>query len=296
MKDGQLRHKLVVLLGLLGVSCSSIFIRFTEAPSMVLVFFRMLFASVPLGVMILVRRELREEVKGMSPRFALGGLISGLFLALHLTSYVESVHLTTIASSTLLVDTEVIFVALVSVLLFHEKIPRAGKLGILLALLGSVILSAGDIFGGGASAAAVDPVRGDIFALLGAVFMAVYTLIGSRLRRTMSTTVYTFLVYAGASAVLACTCFVTSVPLTGWSGKDYFFAFLLTVFCTWLGHSIFNWGLKYLSAPFISTVRLGEPVVATILGVLIFREIPGALQIIGGVIVLAGLYVYCVRE
>ena len=133
-------------------------------------------------------------------------------------------------------------------------------------------------------------------AVIGAVFLAVYTLLGSRLRKSFSTISYTFLAYAGASVVLLCACLVTSVPLTGWSTDDYFYSFLMTVFCTYLGHSIFNWGLRYLPAPFISTCRLGEPVLATILAVVVFGEVPGPHQIIGGVIVLAGLYIYCMRD
>ena len=300
-QENQLRYKLFVLLGILGVSCSSIFIRFTDAPAMVVVFFRMAFAAVPLAVLVLSRRELREELKDLGIRPILGALLSGVFLAMHLTAYVESVHLTTITSATLLVDTEVLFVALVSVLLFREKISRPGMIGILLALAGSVMLSAGDLLLGQAKGLIVmenagTHIRGDLFALLGAVFLAVYTLLGSRLRKSFSTISYTFLAYAGASAVLLCACLVTSVPLTGWSTDDYFYSFLMTVFCTYLGHTIFNWGLRYLPAPFISTCRLGEPVVATILAVVVFGEVPGAHQIIGGVIVLAGLYIYCMRD
>ena len=300
-QENQLGYKLFVLLGILGVSCSSIFIRFTDAPAMVVVFFRMAFAAVPLAVLVLSRRELREELKDLGIRPILGALLSGVFLAMHLTAYVESVHLTTITSATLLVDTEVLFVALVSVLLFREKISRPGMIGILLALAGSVMLSAGDLLPGQAKGLIVmenagPHIRGDLFALLGAVFLAVYTLLGSRLRKSFSTISYTFLAYAGASVVLLCACLVTSVPLTGWSTDDYFYSFLMTVFCTYLGHTIFNWGLRYLPAPFISTCRLGEPVVATILAVVVFGEVPGAHQIIGGVIVLAGLYIYCMQE
>ena len=300
-QENQLRYKLFVLLGILGVSCSSIFIRFTDAPAMVVVFFRMAFAAVPLAVLVLSRRELREELKDLGIRPILGALLSGVFLAMHLTAYVESVHLTTITSATLLVDTEVLFVALASVLLFREKISRPGMIGILLALAGSVMLSAGDLLPGQAKGLIVmenagTHIRGDLFALLGAVFLAVYTLLGSRLRKSFSTISYTFLAYAGASAVLLCACLVTSVPLTGWSADDYFYSFLMTVFCTYLGHTIFNWGLRYLPAPFISTCRLGEPVVATILAVVVFGEVPGPHQIIGGVIVLAGLYIYCMQE
>ena len=321
-QESLLRKKLLVMLGILGVSYSSIFIRFTDAPAVVVVFFRMAFAAVPLTLLVLARSDLRDELKGMGTGPILGALLSGVFLALHLTFYVQSVHLTTISSATLLVDTEVLFVALVSAFLFREKISPAGRIGILLALIGSVMLSVGDLLLGavqgmgvvenagflglqeavtleaevGRSGMGPNRILGDVFALIGAVFLAVYTLLGSRLRKSVSTISYTFLAYAGASAVLLCTCLAASIPLTGWSSNDYFFSFLMTVFCTFMGHSIFNWGLKYLPAPFISTCRLGEPVVATILAVLLFSEVPGLHQIIGGVIVLAGLYIYCMRD
>ena len=290
-QEKQLRYKLFVLLGILGVSYSSIFIRFTDAPAIVVVFLRMAFAAVPLAVLVLSRSELREELKDLGIRPILGALLSGVFLAMHLTAYVESVHLTTITSATLLVDTEVLFVALASVLLFREKISRPGMIGIL-GVDEAIELAEEAALSGMAGT----HIRGDLFALLGAVFLAVYTLLGSRLRKSFSTISYTFLAYAGASVVLLCACLVTSVPLTGWSTDDYFYSFLMTVFCTYLGHSIFNWGLRYLPAPFISTCRLGEPVVATILAVVVFGEVPGPHQIIGGVIVLAGLYIYCMRD
>ena len=323
MKEGRkLGYKLFVLLGILGVSYSSIFIRFTGAPAIVVVFFRMAFAALPLAVLVLIRKDLRQELRNLGIRPVLGALLSGVFLAMHLTAYVESVHLTTITSATLLVDTEVLFVALASTLLFREKISRTGMVGILLALAGSVMLSAGDLLLGQAQGMIVvenagilgtketarladeavrtgmgaTRIRGDLFALLGAVFLAVYTLLGSRLRRSISTVSYTFLAYTGASVVLLCACFAASIPLTGWSTDDYFYSFMMTLVCTFMGHSIFNWGLKFLPAPFISTCRLGEPVVATLLAVVVFGEIPGPHQIIGGMIVLAGLFIYCMRD
>ena len=104
-QESLLRKKLLVMLGILGVSCSSIFIRFTGAPAVVVVFFRMVFAAIPLALFVLARSELREELKSLEPRQILGALFSGVVLALHLTFYVQSVHLTTISSATLLVDT-----------------------------------------------------------------------------------------------------------------------------------------------------------------------------------------------
>lgn len=212
--------------------------------------------------------------------------ISGFFLACHFSAYFESIRYTSIASSTVLVDTEVFFVALVTVFIFREKLSKAGAAGILLTFAGSVILAMSD------SRAGSDVLHGDLLALSGAVFVSVYTLIGRRQRTHMTTTLYTFLVYGTSSLVLAVFCAVGKMPLTGYEWKDYGCAFGMAVFCTLLGHSIFSWGLKYVPAAFISTAKLGEPVFATLLGLLFFGQMPGMAQVIGGVIIIAGLWMY----
>lgn len=276
--------RLIVLMGVLGVSFSSILVRLSTAPSLVLVIYRMGFAVALLMPVIWMRH--RRELLALKKREVLLCLLSGASLGLHFSTYFESLRFTSIASSVVLVDTEVLFVALISILLFKKKLTSKAWIAVALALLGSVIIAMAD------TAAGSDALRGDLLALSGAFFVAVYTLIGSVCRRSVSTTVYTFLVYlAAALTVLSITLF-SGVPITGYGMVNYFTGFGMTVFCTLLGHSVFSWGLKYLPPAFISTVKLLEPVFASLLGLLLFGEVPGILTLLGGAVIIAGIALY----
>ena len=274
--------KLIIVLGVLGASFSAIFVRLSDAPSLVLVFYRMLFAAAVLLPFCLVKH--RAELKEMTKKELLLSALSGVFLGLHFACYFSSLRYTSIAASVVLVDTEVFFVAIISLLLWKKKISKFGWLGIGGAFLGSVLIAASDAGGGS------NVLLGDGLALLGAVFVAVYTLIGTFVRRTRSTTVYTTVVYwAGALTVLLV------LLCTGTSPLGYAAALGLAVFCTLMGHSIFSWGLHYESPAFVSMAKLLEPVFATVMGIFLFREIPGGLVILGGIIVILGVAFYCLK-
>ena len=161
--------RLIVLMGVLGVSFSSILVRLSTAPSLVLVIYRMGFAVALLMPVIWMRH--RRELLALKKREVLLCLLSGAALGLHFSTYFESLRFTSIASSVVLVDTEVLFVALISILLFRKKLTSKAWIAVALALLGSVIIAMAD------TAAGSDALRGDLLALSGAFFVAVYTLI-----------------------------------------------------------------------------------------------------------------------
>ena len=131
--------------------------------------------------------------------------------------------------------------------------------------------------------------KGDLIALAGAAFMAVYTVIGRLVRREMSTTLYTALVYGAGFLTAAAMALATGVPLSGWGGENLWIGLGLAVFCTLLGHSVFSWGLKYEKAAYISTVKFLEPVFASVWGVLFLREIPPLPTVLGALVILAGV-------
>lgn len=255
---------------------------------MVLALYRMGFAAVLLLPVVLT--GFRQELKALAASDILYCCLSGFFLACHFTAYFESIHYTSVASSTVLVDTEVFFVALVTVFIFREKISKAGLAGIGMTFAGSVILALAD------RGAGSNILYGDFLAVLGACFVTVYTLIGRRQRKRMTTTVYTFLVYAAAAVTLSVFCLVTGKSPAAAEPVNYVWGLLLTLCCTFFGHSVFSWGLKYVSAAFVSTAKLGEPVFATILSVFLFGEMPGPVQLIGGCVILGGLYLYTAKD
>lgn len=275
--------KAIVLLGVLGTSFSAIFVRWSTAPSLVLVLYRVTLAALIITVVALTKA--REELKALHWKQVGLCIISGVFMGLHFAAYFESLHRTSISSSVVLVDTEVLFVALGSVLILRQKLHIRAWLAIALAFGGSVIIALSDTGTGGA-------LVGDLIALSGAAFIAVYTMIGTVCRRTMSTTVYTFWVYWGAAISVLLITLCSGTPVMGYDTINIWLALAMTVLCTFMGHSIYNWGLKYLPPAFISTVKLLEPVLASILGLILFQERPEPSVLLGGLLIISGIVIY----
>jgi len=158
-------------------------------------------------------------------------------------------------------------------------------LAIGVTLLGSVLIALSDS-GSGAG------LYGDVLALLAAVAVAVYTLIGRVVREKLSTTVYTYMVYTACAAVLVITCVAQGYHLLAYGWSALIVGLLLAVCSTILGHSIFSWCLKYFSPSFVSASKLCEPVVAAGMAGCLFGELPGWLQILGGALSLGGVLWY----
>ena len=279
--------RLVLFLGVLGASFSAIFVRWSQAPSLVT-------ATGRLGWTVLlllpaVLRSHRAELRAATRRDLLLCALSGACLALHFSTWFESLKWTSIASSTVLVSTEVIFSALGFALFLHGRVPKLGVAAIALAFAGSVALALADAGGGGALA-------GDLLAVLAAAAVAVYTLIGQVQRSRQSTTVYTFLTYTACLLVLLALDAATGTPVLGWGLREAVVGLLLAVFCTLLGHSLFSWSLKWLSPAYVSAAKLCEPVFASVLGLLLFGVGIGPLPGAGAAAVLAGVLLYTKAE
>lgn len=211
---------------------------------------------------------------------------SGLFLGIHFAAYFGALRATSIASAVVLVDTEVFFVAAASALFLGQRLPRRTWPAVLLAFAGSAVVALAD------SAAGTNALLGDLIALAGAAAMAVYTMIGTVCRQRLSTSVYTFLVYTSAAATLLAAALLSGTPLAGYGPVNGLTALGMAVCCTLLGHNVFSWGLKYLPPAFIATVKLMEPVFASVWGLLLFGERPGWLTVAGGAAVLLGVGLY----
>ena len=134
--------------------------------------------------------------------------------------------------------------------------------------------------------------NGDILSLLAAIAVAAYVLLGRVVREKLSTTVYTYVVYSACASVLLVTCLVQGSSLLAFGHSAAVVGLLLAVFSTILGHSIFSWCLKYFTPSFVSASKLCEPVVAAVLAAFLFAEIPTALQLLGGALILGGVLYY----
>lgn len=276
--------KLIIILGVGGMSFSAILIRLSTCPTVPLVFYRLMLASVILAPIILWKYH--DEVKKTSSRSYLLCLSGGVFLALHFLTSVEALSFTSIASSLVIVNTEVFFVAFGMFIIVRERIQKKGWFGIAATFLGIVIIAFAD------SGKGTDSLKGDFLALLGAVFMAGYTIIGRIVRRDMSTLLYAFSTYVVCSVFVLGYGLVSGTQLFGYGYENWVIALVLAVVCTLLGHMVFTWGLKYEKAAFVSTSKLLEPVFASIWGVFILSEVPSLCTVLGGIVVIGGVWFY----
>lgn len=277
---------LALLIGVIAVSTSAIFVKLSSAPAPIIATYRLLF-SVLLTVPFLfwTRGVLRELVRLKRKQWLLV-TCSGAFLASHFLLWFESLQYTSVASSTVLVTLQPLFAFLGGYLLFHERLRLLALAGGFLAIAGSFIIGWGDFRIGGMA------LWGDILALLGAMTVTGYFLIGQYVRQAMSLTAYTLAVYSITTLFLVGYDLLFGYPLIGYPLADWGWFFCLALIPTLLGHSIFNWAIKWLSTSTISMSILGEPVGTAILAYFILDEKLTGPQWIGGGVILFGIFLF----
>lgn len=277
---------LVLVIGILGVSCSAILIRYTTAPSSVTAAWRLLWTVILMTPVTLGVGNNRQQLFAMDKRELVLSCLSGLFLAAHFALWFESLQHTSVASSTTIVCTEVIWVALGYWLVLKGSLSWKAIVSIVITVVGSVFIALSDSATGGMH------LYGDILAFLASLAASVYVLLGRVVRQTTSNMIYTYIVYTACAVTLSVLSFAQGNNLVGFGVNPLFVGLALAVFSTILGHSILSWCLKYFSPSFISAAKLCEPVVAAILACFLFGEIPTSLQLFGGALILGGVYIY----
>lgn len=284
-------HPIILLVvGILGISFSAIFVRLSSAPSVVTAAYRLLWTVLLMAPYVFSRKTVRQELAHIDRKLLLKSAISGILLAVHFWTWFESLQHTSVASSTIIVYTEVIWVALGYCLFMKGRLSGKSILAIAITLAGSVIMALSD------STMAGNELYGDILSLIAAIAVAAYTLLGRSVRKEASTTSYTFIVYVFCALTLVLIILIRQIPMFGYGWTSILSGLLLAVFSTLLGHSIFSWCLKYFSPAFVSASKLCEPVIAGIAASFLFAELPTWLQILGDVIVLAGVVYFSLLE
>jgi drug/metabolite transporter (DMT)-like permease len=278
---------LVLLCGVLIASTAAIMITVatnTGAHPLTIAAGRITFASLILTPIAWTRAG--SQIRTISRRDLGLALLSGAFLAVHFASWISSLAFTSVASSTALVATNPVFVALVSYILWRERVSRRAMFGIGLTLLGSLLIAFSDSGGGSGS----NPLLGDLLALLGAVCATGYFLVGRELRRHMALLPYIWLVYSTAAVVLLIWMLAAGQTLLGLPPLVYLLLLGLAIGPQLLGHTAFNWSIKYLSATFVTVAILGEPVGSSLLALLLLPDQQlRLLQALGGILLLAGI-------
>ncbi|MFN2134917.1 MAG: DMT family transporter [Candidatus Promineifilaceae bacterium] len=279
---------LVLGIGILAISSGAILIRLAqdeEVPSLAIAFWRTMLSA--LIILPLTLAGKRDEIRSLPGPSWLLAMLSGLLLGVHFATWISSLALTSITSSTVLVATVPIWVALASPFLLGEPLTRGVRIGIILALIGTVIISASAV---SAETRGSNPFLGNALALAGGISAAGYLIIGRRLRPHLSLISYTTIVYGMAGLTLLLFSLVTGTPLFGYSTKAFLLFVIIAVFPQLIGHSSFNWALSFLPAAYVAVVAISEPVGATLLAMVIFKEFPGPLVMLGSIIILSGVF------
>lgn len=282
------RNLALLVLGVVAVSFSAPLIRLADAPPVAVAFYRNgLAASVLLP---LAWSRHRDELRALA-RADWGWLVlAGAFLALHFVTFIPSVTLTTVAASTVLVSTSSVFAAAGGRVLFGDSARRSTIVGLVIALTGAVLISGGDF------RASTRAFVGDLLALSGAVLVAGYFLTGRSLRRRLSLLVYAGIVYSVCALLLVPAVLLSGTPFSGYQPKVWLLFGLMALGPQILGHTTFNFLLREVSATVIAVVVMAEPVGASLLALLFFSEAPSAISVIGGLMVLMGIYLGIVGE
>ncbi|MFB6285019.1 MAG: DMT family transporter [Candidatus Bipolaricaulia bacterium] len=272
-----------VLLVAVGViSAAAILIKLAEAPAIIIAAYRLGVTGVLVGPTAFALR--RSELRDLDRQDWLLSLASGAFLSLHFIFWISSLQLTSVASSVILVTTNPIFVGLGSVFILRERLPRALIGGIVLVVLGGAMIGSGDLSLGGRA------LTGDLLALLGGIAHSGYLLIGQRVRAKMDALSYIAIVYGMAAVLTLIAAALSGMSFVGYPTMTYVWMVLLAIGPQIVGHSSYNWALRYVSAAAVAVLILGEPVGASILAFFILGEGLTWWKVVGGVLVLSGIY------
>ncbi|WP_379139996.1 DMT family transporter [Paenibacillus sp. sgz500992] len=274
---------LLMLIGIVAISFSSIFIKWSSAPVSVQGMYRLLFTSL---LMLPFARPYSGAAFALRRKDWLLLLVSGAMLALHFLLWMGSLKFTSVASSTMIMALEPVFIMLGAYLLYKEKSSMSAIAGLAIAIFGVVFIGWGDI---GLSS---DNLKGDLLSIGGTAAVAAHLLIGQKLVARMPSYLYSLIVFIAAAFVFAVYNLLAGIPFFDYPPREWGIFVLLAIVPTVFGHILFNWLLQYASATTVSMNILGEPVGASILAFLLLGEQLTILQWAGGVLVMGGLAVY----
>lgn len=274
------RDLALLVVALVAVSTSGPLVAAAAAPALAVAFWRNALASGVLVPWALIRRA--RELRGLNRRQWLLSVLAGLLLAGHFGTWIPSVTLTTVATSTALVCTQPVWTALIA-RARGRYVSRAVWLGIALAVLGAALLTGIDVRLSGRALA------GDLLALLGGVLAAAYFVAGSEVRSSVSTTTYTAVCYACCALALLLTCALGHQRLAGYDASTWLKLAALAGGAQLLGHSLANVVLRSVSPTALSLAILFEVPGASLIAALWLHQVPPAAAYPGLALLLLGI-------
>ena len=284
MEKPTIHPYIPIIVGVFSVAMSAIFVKMTSADSGVTAFYRMLFSVLIMSPIFFLKYT--HEIKKLSKRDWVFTTVAGVFLAFHFILWFESLNYTSVASSTVLVTLQPLFAFAGTYFFFNEKLSIKTLVAGTIAILGSVLIGYGDFKVNGSA------LYGDLLALIACALITAYLLFGQDVRKRLSLVTYTFVVYGISTITLFFYILFKGESFGPYPASEWMWFLLLALIPNLLGHTLFNWALKWVSTNVISIAILFEPVGAAILAYFVFGEYLSISQIVGGSVVLAGISLF----
>jgi drug/metabolite transporter (DMT)-like permease len=272
---------LALATGILSLGMTAMFVRWADAPGPVTGFYRLAIATALTAPLFIHRQHTQTSI----PRaLLLVPLLGGLFAASDFALWNTSVLYTTASNATLLGNTAPLWVAIIAILLFRERLRLDFWLGLALALTGAVFIVGRDFL--------LHPAlgTGDLMACGAAVFYAAYMLTTQRGRANLDVFRYWWLASLSATFGLMTISLVMGYSLTGYPFHSWLVFLATAIVSQIIGYMSISYALGHLPASVVSTSLIGQPIVTTILAIPLLGELPGTIQIVGGAIALVGIY------
>ncbi|MDC0243529.1 DMT family transporter [Marine Group III euryarchaeote] len=286
-KESQLPY-LALLIGMFAISTSAILIRHSNSEPLVIGSYRQAFATLIFLPFILKDRG--EEIRSQSYFTLLEMILTGILLGAHFSFFITSVKETSVAASVLLATCHVVYVAVLGRIFFGETLSKKAIIGTSIALAGILILFGGDLLDNPGN------FMGNLFAFISGILAGLYYLSGRKLRRSITLPTYAFVVYLFSFLTMFTVVLIQNLSYSNLPITEIQLFLLMALIPTLLGHTMQNWALAYLPAYVVSISLLAEPIGSGLLAWLFFQEIPSFGVILGGLIVIVGLYVVILAE
>ncbi len=283
----------VLLASILVVSTAFLMIRIAQSeqvPSLAIAFWRLAIASSLLCVFFGSRKATRRELANLPRSSLLLMLASGGFLAVHFATWIASLAYTSVASSTALVSTNPVWLAVFSWLVLKERPDRWIWLGVTSSLIGSIVIFSADASAGGAAPGSKTTTLGNGLALAGSVAVCGYLLIGRRLAARVSISTYVSVVFSAAAVVLLLIALGAGTNLTGFGTTAWLCLVGLALGPQLIGHSGISWSLRHLAPTMVAVAILGEPIGSAVLAWWLLGERFGPLQFAGFALLMIGIF------
>lgn len=283
----MLKTIFIIIIGILSVSSASIFIKFCDDVSAIMIStYRLVISSL---ILLTINLFKRKPLFSYNRSIYIWGMVGGLFLSLHFITWISSLKYTSVASSVVLVDTNPIFVSILSYFFLKEKHSISLVFAILLSISGGILIATGDSGLQNLIITSNKALIGDMLAICGAISGSAYLVIGSKLRKRLDIIAYITIVYTFSAIFLLIISLIMKLEFTGYKSSSYIFMVLLAIGPQLLGHSSFNWALRHLNPTFVSITILGEPICASFLACIIFNEKIKSIQFIGIILIFIGI-------